>query len=210
MSEKQIEPVIGYMDKKRTYAYQIKKYNIAMKNEFYFEAMLIVYAMIEDRLNAFLYHSGIIADRNEKPKLGNSKNKKCLREIIQKYGGYKENQKITLNQIGNKRKIVKALMLWLENTTDVTAEMKYLWILKNQYESLDAGELLRVLDEMENWLSYRNEIIHALMNKNIESTNEKLSIKVEEGMYYARFIDSQVKIIKKGGKIRKSVNLSVK
>lgn len=210
MSEKQIETVSGLMDKKKTYAYQMKRFNIAVKNEFYFEAMLIVYAMIEDRLIAFLYHSGVIADRNGKLTFGTTKNKECLREIVQTYGGLKPNQRIILSQIGNKRIVIKALMQWLENADSITPDMKYLWTLKNQYESLDAGELSRVIDEMEDWLRYRNELIHALMNKNVESTNKQLSMRVEEGMYYARFIDSQVKIIKKGGKIRKSVNLSAK
>lgn len=208
MPEKQIETVSGLMDKKKTYAYQMKRFNIAVKNEFYFEAMLIVYAMIEDRLIAFLYHSGVIADRNGKLTFGTAKNKECLWEIVQT--NFSSKQSIKLYQISSKLKIIKALMQWLENADNITRDMKYLWTLKNQYESLDAGELSRVIDEMEDWLKYRNELIHALMNKNVESTNKQLSMRVEEGMYYARFIDSQVKIIKKGGKIRKSVNLSAK
>jgi hypothetical protein len=49
--------------------------------------------------------------------------------------------------------------------------------------------------------------MHAAMNKNVVALYQNLPEKVEQGMEYARYIDSQVKILKKNNKIRKALNL---
>ena len=61
-----------------------------------------------------------------------------------------------------------------------------------------------------------SEIVEAVV-KNMPSSNlessmtlslaKKLALKVEEGMNYARFLDSQVRILKKGNMIRKALHL---
>lgn len=48
--EKQIAAVKDNTEKQEAYRKQLGRYRRALNNEFYFEAMLIVYAMIEDRL----------------------------------------------------------------------------------------------------------------------------------------------------------------
>ena len=48
--EKQIAAVKDNVEKQEAYRKQLGRYRRALNNEFYFEAMLIVYAMIEDRL----------------------------------------------------------------------------------------------------------------------------------------------------------------
>ena len=50
MQERKIRPVTDGVDKEATYKTQIERYDKAVKNGFYFEAMLIVYAIMEDRL----------------------------------------------------------------------------------------------------------------------------------------------------------------
>ena len=45
------------------------------------------------------------------------------------------------------------------------------------------------------------------MNKNIEALYEDLKNHVEKGMEIARFIDSQVRILRNKGKVRKSLGL---
>ena len=59
------------------------------------------------------------------------------------------------------------------------------------------------------WCKYRNEIIHALMNKHIESLQEKLETKVQQGMGIARKIDSFVSKTKRRDIIRKAANLKI-
>ena len=81
-------------------------------------------------------------------------------------------------------------------------------ILKDQYEScLNMDSFLSTLDEINDWRDYRNEIIHGLLNKNVESINAELKEQVEKGMGYARFVDSQVKALKRKDLIRKTMKI---
>ena len=68
---------------------------------------------------------------------------------------------------------------------------------------------LCTIKEIEEWCSYRNEIVHALMNKNLESMESELKEKAEAGMRLASRIDLQERMIKKGNKIRKGINLVI-
>lgn len=63
------------------------------------------------------------------------------------------------------------------------------------------------IDDVDTWRDYRNEIIHGLLNKNVNSVNADLKAKVEDGMSYARFIDSQVKALKHKDNIRKKMKI---
>jgi hypothetical protein len=74
---------------------------------------------------------------------------------------------------------------------------------------MDVGGLLNVLEEIDTWREYRNEIIHSLLSRNIASLNEDIALQAEKGMQLARFVDYQVKCLKRGNKIRKSINLSI-
>ena len=80
-------------------------------------------------------------------------------------------------------------------------------MLKSEYEGLDIGGLLTTLDQIDIWREYRNEIIHGLLNKNVTSVDAELKSKVEAGMEYARFIDSQVKALKKKNVIRNKMKI---
>ena len=59
-----IKPVIDNADKQRTYREHKARYKKAMENEFYFEALLIDYALMEDRLRSMIYHMGFLRDRS--------------------------------------------------------------------------------------------------------------------------------------------------
>ena len=72
---------------------------------------------------------------------------------------------------------------------------------------MDIGECLAVLDEIDCWRGYRNEVMHALINKNLESLDENIKLQAEKGMQLANRLDNQIKILKKGNRIRKALNL---
>lgn len=86
---------------------------------------------------------------------------------------------------------------------------KHLVLLKSRFEELDIDAFLCTIKEIEEWCSYRNEIVHALMNKNLESIESELKEKAEVGMRLANNIDSQERMIKKSNKIRKGINLVI-
>ena len=203
--EKQIAAVKDNVEKQEAYRKQLGRYRRALNNEFYFEAMLIVYAMIEDRLRSFLYYIGALHKADD-PKLNVKQTKAILRRL---YFGSDEaafGQKMDLGQISTKEKLIRNTLTWALEYEGIPEET-YLAVLKSEYEGLDIGGLLTTLDQIDIWREYRNEIIHGLLNKNVASVDAELKSKVETGMEYTRFIDSQVKALKKKNAIRNKMKI---
>ena len=203
--EKQIAAVKDNAEKQEAYRKQLGRYRRALNNEFYFEAMLIVYAMIEDRLRSFLYYIGALHKADD-PKLNVKQTKAILRRL---YFGSDEaalGQKMKLGLISTKEKLIRNTLTWTLEYEGIPEET-YLAVLKSAYEGLDIGGLLATLDQIDDWRGYRNEIIHGLLNKNVTSVDAELKSKVETGMEYARFIDSQVKALKKKNVIRNKMKI---
>ena len=209
MGKRKIGVVNDNMDKRYTYAEHKGRYNRAMKYEFYFEALLIDYALMEDRLKSFLYHAGVIQARTSFKIDCNKPNKKALKWI---YCNYRKKDDVNLPQIKNisgKMDIIRAIFEWTSTATEIPDNNRYLKVLKNQCESVDIGEMLDTLDQIKDWCDYRNEIVHALMNKNIDSLNVELCDKAIEGMLIANRLDTYVRDMKKGNKVRISANMHV-
>ena len=100
--------------------------------------------------------------------------------------------------------ILKTLSL----VDEAIPENDYLKILREEYvRHIDAGGLKDVLEELDGWCNYRNEIIHGLLNKNVSALDGELKERVVQGMGFARFIDDQIKELKKRNTIRKSLRL---
>lgn len=205
MSEHQIRQAANNIERQETYKFQLAKYRKAMKEGFYFEALMIVYAMLEDRLKSFLYYSGALSTRNGKMKPC-PKTKADLRIILTQEFGEKE--PFRMSTITGKMRLVRAIAEWSASVNLNEMESSdYMCCLEREMESIDAGGILSVLDELVVWLQYRNEVMHAAMNKNVVALYENLPEKIVQGMEYARYIDSQVKILKKNNKIRKAMKL---
>ena len=98
------------------------------------------------------------------------------------------------------------MLRWAADGDAVNQNDRYLQKLNDRCESLDIGAILETLDAVQDWCAYRNEIVHALLNKNTTSVYAELETQAENGMKFARLIDSQVRILKKGNVVRKSVN----
>ena len=62
LMSKQIEKVQNGAEKAETYKAMTGRHKVAMKHGFWYEAMLIDYAILEDRLSAFLWAAGVIAE----------------------------------------------------------------------------------------------------------------------------------------------------
>lgn len=204
MEKHAIQPVADNLDKQRTYRSNISRYNAAMKHEFYFEAMLIDYAILEDRLSSILFHIGALANRTD--------TKICtmvrtqLRNIVAR--GQADEVKLVVKQISGKANIVGAVARWAADTADQPESDKYLALLKEQFLAVEG--MASALADLEKWCSYRNEIIHGLMNKNLESLNAELPQRCDEGFRLARYFDAQVRIIKKGNRLRRYLKLKIK
>lgn len=207
MSARKIAPVKDNLDKQRTYAKQKGRYNTAMKYGFYLEAIMIDYALLEDRLRSILYHIGFLSNR--KATGAWKKAKPDFASIIQQYKRDRESDALGITNISGKMKIVRCVLLWVANTEGGYERNAHLSLLKTQCESLDIDTFLTAIQDIEEWCSYRNEVVHSLLNKNLESIETELKAKAEEGMQLANFLDAQEKIIKKGNRIRKGINLVI-
>jgi len=201
-----IDPVKNNTDKQNTYRTNISRYNKAMKEGFFLEALLIDYALMEDRLRSFLYHIGLLENRDSYS-IDSDRAKKSLKPVIEEYKGEKEKSDFSYKAISGKVKIIRCTLKWADQE-DYDRTDKYLAALRQQYDRyVDVDGLLMTLDNILEWCDYRNEVIHALLNKNTESLGERLEFQAKKGMELARFLDDQVKGVKKYNRIRKSINL---
>lgn len=206
-AERKIKPVADNKDKQRTYQAQKGRYKRAVESGFFFEALLIDYALLEDRLRSMLYHMGFLVDRTAF-KIW-SKKRNCLCEIVSVYKKDNEDCRLGITNISGKAKIVRCVLEWAAYTEGGYQQDRYLSALKSQCEGLDIDGLLSSLEDLQNWCAYRNEVVHGLMNKNLESLSDEIKEYAETGMQLANFFDSQVRILKAGNKIRRSTNLKM-
>ena len=195
-----IETVSGDMQEKyNTYKTMMKRYNLAVKHEFYFEAMLIIYAMLEDRFRSFIYHAGFLDDRDSKG-LGHKRLKLFVRFLMEEYCDIPHDSRLKLDNISAKMDVVKSLIMWAQNDREPVG--KFQTELKKQLKKVECDELLVKLTELTEWLRCRNEIIHGLMNKKADKLADSLPEMVEKGLAFARFFDKQVGRIDKNDSVR--------
>ncbi len=201
-----IDIVNDNYDKQLTYRRMMARYKKAIKEEFYLEALLIAYGTIEDRLRAFIYYIGGIR-KFEDENLNVNKTKKHLRKIY--FGSYElaKNKPLNINKLSDKIQLIKKTLEWSQEFVGVS-EFEYLNTLKSEYEGcLDIGGMLEILELIDKWRVNRNAVIHGLLNKSVYSLNESLYELAEQGYSYARFIDDQVKKLKRKNIIRKQCGI---
>lgn len=216
-----ISPVETMQEKYETYRNEMRRLKDAVQQGFYFEAMLIEYALLEDRLRSFVYHAGLLQNRKASHLLpGKNAVRKDFNRIAQRVktwkledgketGNTSNFERLSVNKISDKIFIVRTIVLWSSELESLPDESRYLQALRGQCESLDAAALLETLDGIDTWRMYRNEVIHSLMNKRMESVQQKLSEQVEQGVQLARQLDAQVTILKKNNRIRKAARLPI-
>lgn len=203
----QIAPVTDNQDKYLTYRQWCGRYAKAMREGFYFEAMLIDYALMEDALRSYLYHIGVLAERDAKRACRKAR---PLRQLIRMcLPG--EDDRLVIGTISGKMRIVRATLLWHADPEGVAGGDAYLLALDRQYtERIDTAGFLDLLGRIDIWRLYRNEVIHGLMNKNLTALDERIVEECEEGMALARGLQTQVKHVKYGNRIRRSMKLPVR
>ncbi len=203
--KREIQPVEGRSDKQRTYQEQIRRYKKAMEYGFFCEAIVIDYACMEDRLRYMLFYLGVLQNEDDISVKGKSSRVNEFRIILREYEGEKEN--LGIGTITGKRKIIRSIFRMAsepDKPKSGNAIRQLLWTALH-HEQHD-GEILQILQDMEDWCKYRNEIIHCLLNKNLDSLNEQIAAKAEEGFQLFRRLDNQVQWVKRK-KIREKLGL---
>lgn len=200
MAEHKITPVQTMQEKQLTYAENMRRWRKAMAEEFFFEAIMIDYATMEDRLFAFLYYTGMIDDRNT-PKVPSTVRPYLMR-LLQELKG-KGQKQLRLFDISCKVDMLHATLKWAMETNGVPADAVWLKVLKDKYEgSFDVGDVIDTLKRIGVWCELRNEVVHGLMNKQSDALYVQLPDLAETGMKLARELDAYVKQLKKGPSVR--------
>ena len=203
MANRQIKPVHDNLEKYRTYKEYIKRYNTAIKEGFYFEAILIDYAMMEDRLRSMLYHMGALVDRSNTGITG--KFKLTAKEAIDRYTGKDESKTIGITSISGKMKVIRCILAMAgEDTSD-----DYFAAVRELLPAEDIESIFGLFRRITEWCLYRNEIIHCLMNKSVDSVDLQAAEKAENGFALAREIDLWERKIKSKDTLRKSLKLPI-
>ena len=194
--KRQIQSVVDRFDKQKTYKEQMERYCMAVKHGFCLEAIMIDYACMEDRLRYMLYYLGVIERESDYKVVGKSHRVQCFRDILHEYVDPKMNMSIM--SISGKRSIVRSIFCMAETAErpDASDSQKCL-LWDSLHDEKHIGEIMLLLDEIENWCGYRNEIVHCLLNKNTESLYERIEQQAEEGYRLFRRLDSQVQWVKR-------------
>lgn len=204
---REIEPVKSREEKRNTYQKHLQQYKKAINDGFYFEAILIDYACLEDRLRYMLYYLGVL-QREEDYRIvdSNSTRIKDFRSILHEYVNPKSNMKI--GTISGKRDIIQSVFRFAldpHKATDTFGIVEKVFC-KKLIDPEKASQILDCIEDIEEWCKYRNEIIHSLMNKNLDSLNTRIKEKAEEGFLLFRQLDNHVNWVKRKN-IRKAMKL---
>ena len=207
-------------EKQIVYAHEYRRLKKAISEQFYLEAISICYAMIEDRLVAFLHHAGIVSRQNDNLVINQS-----IAPFIRKMLDMQNGNPIRIKDISVKIVIIqKLLSLSEEKATEIDNEMKdcadtkrkrflaqkgYLTALQKQMENtVDVITVQNVLSKLDPWRSERNQLIHALLSKTVSSSNEAQKSCAETGKELSRLLDDKlVKPFKSNNRIRKQFNI---
>ena len=103
----------------------------------------------------------------------------------------KDTHVFDFKSIAEKREMVEAIIKWSQK---VDTQNQIEEDLKMQFQ--DTEKYLEVLEAMKEWCSYRNKLIHAIFDKNIDSINLEIKDKVVQGFTIAKEISNLANKIK--------------
>ncbi len=205
-----MENVKNNMEKYYNYTAQIKKYRKAMELGFYYEAIFISYAMMEDRLMSFLDKAGVVTLKNVKlakrsaPFVRYMLNKKSvvIRNITTKMEITEQLMKLTYEQ-------AEALEKRYEEENKTNKMNGFLLDLYMDIdEKIDRQEVLKHFVSMRSWLDKRNALIHGLANKRSDNYfNDEVQKIAEESEAIWRFIDDNLVKKMRSSKLRKKYRI---
>ncbi len=198
-----IAPITSNMEKKTAYEIQMERFKRAKAGGFHLEAIFILYALIEDRLSAFLYHAGITNATREKV----TRNGKVHPHLKNTLTVLNANQP-SIRSAGAKIKTIKELLVWSSEYSVNEPAFNYLDALCKQINRTKGKEgMFDTLTRIEEWCKYRNELVHALLNKKVENQEEVLQQLVAEGEACNRLLQNFVKSFKVRNILRKNFNI---
>lgn len=176
-----LKPVIDNMDKNYTYRTLIEQLDKSIEAGFYFESLFLEFAMMEDRLRSILYYSKVIKKKDSEVPNHPETKEEIKNIFFSETTHHPETHKFDFKSIAEKREMVEVLIKW--SNKDIESQNQIQEDLKMQYQDLEM--YLPVLDAMKDWCAYRNKLIHAIFDKNIESINIELKDRILDGKIIA-------------------------
>ena len=185
------------------YKDQMDRLKKARAEGFYLESIFIIYAMLEDRLSAFLYYTGV--SNNTRDRLTSTK---AVRPQLDQVLCVGNKPNFSLNKVSTKSKLIKELLLWSDAYEAKDNSKEYLDILCNQVNRAGRkAEVVAILAGIEAWCKARNELVHALLNKKLDGQEETLKQLVEAGLQYSRKLENFVRSFKVRNHIREEFDI---
>ncbi len=198
-----IAPVTSNLEKRTAYQIQMERFKRAKAGGFHLEAIFILYALIEDRLSALLFHAGITNATREKI-TRNGKVRPHLDETLIVLNAGQPN----VRKASAKIKLIKELMEWSTDYTVNEPMLNYLdYLCKQINRTTGRDQMIDTLTRIEGWCASRNELVHALLNKKVENQEEILQALVAEGEACNRLLQNFVKSFKVRNTLRKTFNI---
>ena len=196
-----VEPVADNYEKRDAFKMWLGQHKTAMEQGFYLEAVMIDYALLEERLLQMLYYMGFTdgswSTKKKKVKLIKDR-EGFLKRIVEQYMGKKAGDKdsVSIYQITSKLDLVRCVLEWAARVEDGYRDDPFLNDLKFRCEGLDIQYLQETLKGIHDWCDYRNELVHTLFNKNADAVKLLLRDHAEKGLKLARALDGQVRAMK--------------
>ena len=197
MAKRCFSPVKNNIEKQKTYREVMVQYKRAIDGHFYGEAMMINYAVIEDRLRAFLFHIGALKSI-ESYQVDNQN----FLEFFELPTKTNKHGKMfaEIDSISKKITIIKRVLRYISDNLENSFCMMIWQTLGSEFENL---RFLEELKKIQKWKDPRNEIVHALLNKNTDEVNRAYDSLCSDGENIGEYLNTQVKKLKKNPEIRK-------
>ena len=181
----------------------MERFKRAKAGGFHLEAIFILYALIEDRLSAFLYYAGITNSTREKI-TRNGKVRPHLDSALTILSARQPN----VRNVSAKIKLIKELLAWSKDYNSNEPALNYMDLLSKQINrTAGKDQMIETLTRIEGWCASRNELVHALLNKKVENQEEMLQALVTDGEACNRSLQNFVKSFKVRNALRKTFNI---
>ncbi len=198
-----IAPVTSNLEKKTAYQIQMERFKRARAGGFHLEAIFILYALMEDRLSAFLFHAGVTNATRQKI----TRNGKVCPYLDSTLTVLNTKQPSICN-VSAKIKLIKELLEWSTDYTVNEPMLNYLdYLCKQINRTTGRDQIIDTLIRIEGWCASRNELVHALLNKKVDNQEEMLQALVAEGEACNRQLQNFVKSFKVRNTLRKTFNI---
>ena len=187
-------------EKQETYKYLVSNLNKAMNSKFYFEGLLLVYAILEDRARSVLYHCGFTQGTDRSKAIKSEKIKREILAILE------VEKRPNYRSFNNKLNSIHKMINWA--LSDVEPQTEYQRVLRKSIKS--SHSLDKILSTVSyingEWREKRNQLIHGLANKDYGAAQDAAKELCEEGIKAFRVLDQFTKVLK-NKKIRKQFNI---